>query len=208
MANIQVSDRAMVTIVSSLFNQRVMSTFCFGLSALTGTATITNALTRLHAALSVTGNLYERYFACCPAELTRIEYWLQVISPSRYAKVTFTTGPTGGTLADNEYLSPNQAFTILRRGEQGNRSNVSTLHVPLGQSPGCQASGQIGGDLETAAEALAAQMIVQVTTTTVVATWDPVINNGPNAGDYTPIVLSSVNYDVKTMRRRTLRLGI
>lgn len=208
MANIQVADRALVTIVGEIFSQRIMSTFCYGLSALTGTATIANALDRLHAAVSAGGGLLDKYLACIPPEYVRVACWYQVISPSRYAKVTKTTGGTAGTFIDGVLLSSNQAFTILRRGEMGNRHNVSVLHVPLGQNSSCQEDNVLGGDLQTPANALAAQMVLPITTTTVVGTWEPVINNGPNAGDFTPITSTAVNTDVRTMRRRGVRLGI
>lgn len=208
MANIQVADRCLMTIVGEVLGQRTMSTFCYGLSALTGTATINNALDRLHAAVIVSNGLLDRFVNCIAPQWTKVAIWYQIISPSRYAKVTKTTGATTGNFSSGVFNSSNQAFTILRRGDLGLRSNVSVLHVPMGQTLDEQTNNGLSVDLDEQAQLLAAQMLLPITTTTVVATWDPVINNGPNAGDYTPITVTAVNQDVRTMRRRGVRLGI
>lgn len=208
MANIVVGDRVMVTLVGELFNQVTMSTFCYGLSSITGVNTQEAALTRLDAAFSLSGGLYDKYLACIPAQFDLTEVWMQVISPARYVKFTFTTGAGLGTLAANTLTSANAAAVIVRRGELGNRSNVSTLHVPLGQTAGCMSLGNLGADVQTPLADLATQMKAQVSTTTVIGTYIPVINHGPNVGDFSPIVSTTVKQTVRTMRRRTVGLGI
>jgi hypothetical protein len=208
MANIQAGDRVMVTFHSLLFSQEILSTFCYGLSAITGTNSQSSAFDRLHAALTAAGNLADKYRAVCAPQLNLTEIWYQVISPSRYAKYVRTSGLGVGTLGDGEYKTANMAAVILRRGDFGNRHNVSTLHVPIGQTSGEVASGQIGADIEGPLNALATQVKAAVTTTTVVASWDPVINNGPNAPDYIPITDTQVKTVVRTMRRRNIGKGV
>jgi len=208
MANIQAGDRVLVTINSILFNQRIMSMFCYGLSSITGTNSQATAFDRLHAALTASGNLLQKYRECLSPELEVNEVWYQVISPSRYAKYTRTTGLGVGLFDTGSYKTANSAAVILRRGDLGNRHNVSVLHVPIGQTTGEQTLGQIGSDLESPLAALADQLKQSVSTTTVVGTWEPVINNGPNAPDYTPITDTAVKSYVRTMRRRTVGRGI
>ena len=208
MANIQLGDRVQVTVNLTGFNQKMMSVFCYGLSGLTPPLTQAQAFTVLHAKLTAYDNLIYRYLACLCPEFEINEVWYQVISPSRYAKYTFTSGLGVGTLAGNHAYSPNQAVVILRRGDFGSRSNVSTLHVPIGQTPGCQANGLFGADVETPLSSLADYIKSQVTTTGTATVWDPVINNGPNVGDLSPIVSTAVKSTIRTMRRRTVGQGI
>ena len=208
MANIQAGDRVQVTLNVTGFNQRMMSTFVYGLSTITGVATQAAALAALHTKLTAYDELVYRYRAALCPEFEVTEAWYQVISPSRYAKYTFTSGLGVGTFALGTALSPNQAAVILRRGDFGNRHNVSTLHFPIGQNAGCQANGGIGADIETPLTSLAAKMLELPSTTGVVAQWVPVINNGVNAPDYTPIVATALKTTVRVMRRRTVGLGI
>jgi len=208
MANIQAGDRVLVTFIGSLFEQRIMSTFCYGLSAITGVNSQSAAFDRLHAALTGAGNLVEKFRDCCAAEYSLNQVWYQVISPSRYAKYVRTTGLGLGTFALGTYRTANSAAVILRRGDFGNRHNVSVLHVPIGQTVDEQTQGVIGANIETNLVILANQMKQTVNTTTVVGSWDPVINNGPNAGDLTPITDTLVQPTVRTMRRRNVGQGI
>jgi len=208
MANVTVGDRVLVTVNMTAFNQRLMSTFCFGLSSLTGAATQPAAFARLHAALTAAGGLLSTYrLALCP-EFAMTEVWYQIIAPLRFAKYTENSGLGAGLFAGHTAYSANQAAVILRRGDLGTRSNVSTLHVPIGQDNGSQANGGIGGDLYVPLTNLADKIKLPVITTTVVAQWDPVINNGPNVGDLTPITDTAVMEAVRTMSRRTVGRGI
>jgi len=208
MANIAVGDRVLVTINSTLFNQRIMATFCYGVSSLTGSPSQSSAFDALHTYMVAGGKLVSDYRACCPEQLEVISVWYQVKRPIRYNKFTRTTGLGLGTLDGNNYYAANQAAVILRRGDLGNRSNVSTLHVPLGQSVGCQAGGLIGADIEAPLADLAAEIKASITTTGVVMTLNPVIDNGVSVGDFTPIIETSVQTTVRTMSRRNVGRGI
>lgn len=208
MANLQVGDRVLITFNTIAFNQRLMNMFVYGCSSLTGPATQQAAFAALHTALTAGGGLVPLFRACMTDQFEVTSVWYQIISPSRYAKYTKTTGLGLGTITTENAFSANQAAVILRRGDLGIRSNVSTLHVPLGQSSGCQANGGIGSTVETPLNNLAAALPTQITTAGVVATWDPVINHGPNAAQFTPITDAALMPYVRVMRRRTVGLGI
>lgn len=208
MANAAVGDRVLITINSSLFNQRIMSTFCYGISSITGTPSQASLLAALHAKVTAVSGLCETFRNCVPAQLEVNSIWYQIIAPIRYAKYQFTTGLGLGLLADNDFFSANQSAVILRRGELGGRSAVSTLHIPLGQTPGCQANGALGGDVQSPLIDMAQFMVTTITTTGTVAAFVPVINNGPGLGDLTPIAFTTVMDNVRTMRRRGVGLGI
>lgn len=208
MPNIVVGDRVQITVNIAAFNQRLMSIFCYGCSSLTGAANHSDMFDRLHTAITAVGGLVSVYRAALCPEFAIDSVWYQIIAPLRYSKFTRTAGLGAGLLAANNAFSANQAAVILRRGDFGTRNNVSTLHVPIGQTPGCQANGGIGGDLEVPLFNLADKMKQPINTTTIVSQWDPVINHGPNVGDYTPIVNTAVEPNVRTMNRRTVGRGI
>jgi len=207
MAILAAGDRALVTIVSSLFNQRIMSTFVYGAASVTGTPTQTAAFDALHTSFNLAGGLFAKYLACCGGALIPTQAWYQVISPSRYAsyKKSWTAG--AGTFSDI-YLTANLAGVITRRGDQGNRHNVSTLHVPITQGEDSLQDGQIAGLLFSKLGDLANQVKAAVTTAAPIVTWNPVINNGAGAGDFTPITDTFPQATARTMRRRGLGLGI
>lgn len=208
MANLFVADRVLVTFHGLLFNQRLMSTFCYGLSTVTGSPTQAAGFDALHTKFTAGGGLVEKYLACIPAQYELTEVWYQIIAPNRYNKYVRTSGLGVGTLASNNLYTANSAAVILRRGDQGNRRNISTLHVPLGNTVGCMVNGMIGADMETPLTALAVEMLVLPATTGVVAGWAPVINNGPDGPDYTPIVSTQVMQTARTMSRRNVGRGI
>jgi len=208
MALAAAGDRVLVTLVSNLFSQRIMSTFTYGISSITGTPSQASLYTALHTKLTTAGELVPLYLECCGQELELFQVWYQTIYPLRYVKVVKTTGLGLGNYATGDYTSANQAAVILRRGDFGNRSNISSLHVPLPAGAGAQAGGMLGPDIETPLQDLAEWMALSVTTSGTVATFEPIINNGPNPGDYTAITTTQVQSTIRTMRRRGVGLGI
>jgi len=208
MANAAVGDRVLVTVNYTLMNQKLQNTFWYGIGSLTGTPAQSSLFTALHTKLTSASQLVPLLVECMPGEIQLNSIWYQIIYPSRYVKFAFTSGLGTGELADNQFFSANQAAVIVRRGELGNRFNVSTLHIPLGQTVGCQSNGQLGADVEAPLQALADYLPASVTTTGTVGTFFPLINNGPGVGDYSNITSSEVMGTVRTMRRRTVGRGI
>lgn len=208
MASLQIADRVLITVNILAFEQHLMSTFVYGVSSLTPPVTQAQAFAVLHTKVTGVGGLITTYRNVLCPEFLVSSVWYQVISPSRYAKYEFTSGLGLGTFAAGAASSANQAAVILRRGDGASRKQISTLHVPIGQDSDCQANGGIGGGIETPLDTLASQLKDSITTATTVIQFDPVINNGPNATDFTPITITSVKPWVRVMRRRTVGLGI
>lgn len=207
MANIAAGDRVDVTIIGSFLGQRCMSKFCYGLSSVTGINSQSLFFNALHVQILAANKLLDKFLACCVIDYVALQVWYQVISPARYAQYKKTlTGKVGGF--EGNALTPNLAGVITRRGDLGNRKNVSSLHVPIGTTDTCMQDGVLTTNLEEALDALGDQMLAPIVTTSVVTTLDPVINNGIGATDFTPITDVFAQPTVRTMRRRNVGQGI
>ena len=201
----QVADRLIVTYVGDLLNQRIMSTFWYGISSLIGVPTLGDVMDELRAKLITANNLRDDYLSCCPPQYTLNETWVQFVRPTRYVKKVYVDAQAG-TFAGDAHTA-NIAAVIERRGVTASRKSVSTLHVPCPTANSAITGGSITAGYATPLADLATQVATQVTTATGYVL-DPVIDNGVGGTNFTAIGLAFPQTTVRVMRRRTVGLGI
>ena len=151
---------------------------------------------------------YSGLLAACMSEsavITSVSF--QSIYPTRYARYGKEVTIPGTRLGDCH--AQNVAAVLLRRGDQGRRRDVSTLHVPFLSTTDLD-EGKIVPALQAAVEAVGTKLLG---TLTIVA----------GGGQYAPAILSPFKYPgtpsvfitetasyptVRTMRSRTIGRGI
>lgn len=207
MATLLAGDKVLITFVGSLNGQTTMSTFTYGVASTVGSIQQDDAFLALRNAICSAGKLRDKFVACCPSNWSMVDIWIQVVGPTRYVKYDF--GDTGaGPKSDYTANTSNVAAVILRRGDRASRKAISTLHVPAATDAEWITGGLLTVEALTSLGALATEILLPITTSTTVATYDPIINNGPLSGDITPITISSAKDQVRTMTRRTVGRGI
>ena len=139
MANLQVGDRVLITFNTIAFNQRLMNMFVYGCSSLTGPATQQAAFAALHTALTAGGGLVPLFRACMTDQFEVTSVWYQIISPSRYAKYTKTTGLGLGDNHDGERVLSQPGRSHPAPGRPGNpeqRLNAARASGAIVRVPG------------------------------------------------------------------------
>lgn len=207
MAKMYVGDRIDVIFNGSMLGQRCMSKFCYGVEEMTGNPEQKAAFEALHLDFLIDGHLIQKFLKCTPPDYVMFDVWYQVIAPARWALYRKPALGLIGSFAGAAYTS-NIAGVITRRGDLGNRKNVSSLHVPIGTSAQEIGDGYIGQGLSAALQNLAVEIVKPINTTGAVMKLYPVINNGDAANAYTTIIDAFVQPEARTMRRRTVNKGI
>lgn len=205
MATQNLGDKILVTFFGELFNQRIMSTFWYGVSNLIGAPTVLAFSNALQTKISSVGGLEEAFLGCCPISYNLSQIWIQTVDPIRQV-VTKYNRATGGAFAFDA-TTANSSAVILRRGDGANRKNISTLHVPLPNLDPGAVTGSLSGAMIAAMDALAVQVRSGLALTGTGGVF-PIIRNGPGVADISPITAATTQTSIRTMRRRTLGLGI
>lgn len=206
MAAAAVGDRILVTFKGSLLAQIVMNTFVYRITSITGTPNQHDVFDALDTKLKSANNLVPKFMLAVTHDYGLDQIWYQTIAPGRFAKYPVTAVGLIGSFT-GESLTANLAGVITRRGDLGNRHNISTLHVPIGTDDNACEEGELTVDLKGALDVLAVQMNSSITLSSPTVGLEPVINNGPNAADYSPITNCFTSSGIRVMRRRTLRVG-
>jgi len=209
MADLSVASSVLLSFAGRHSGQRVLNTFWYYVSVAPGTLTTQlAAFTALDAVISAGTNLSPKFIGAMPDNYVLEERWYQVIQPIRYVKYAFVANLPG--TVGYEAFTPNTAASITRRSELGNRRAVGHLQViaPTGGDPNTYNDGIIesAGTYKTALAALALQMIQNVTAGGY--TFRPVVGPGlDGSGNARYLVGATVQDTVRTMHRRTVRLG-
>jgi hypothetical protein len=207
MANVNLNDIYLLTIKSTWHGQTILSTFPYKVTALpAGPINVTGSYGAVAVAFNAVGapNL-NNYRASVPPQLTMDELWVQSVQPTRFVKFISALG-TAGTFPQASNTA-NLAGVIERRGEQANRHNVGSLHVPLANlDPGASA-GTISAAFLGAASALASSLQTPMSPA-VGWTMTPCLFS-KTLTTAAPVIFSTkVQQTIRTMRRRTVGLGI
>lgn len=207
-ANAAVGQKYLITIKGELSAQTILSTFWYECTGLIPIVTVQDAYTFLAAEFAKLNGMLVKFTDACPADYTCNELWVQCISPNRIAKRVVTKNIVGGDAFDA--MTANVAAVVLRRGEQADRKNVSTLHVPLAVDGNNVDAGVLDpAGIKVQLALLAAEMLVTLDSgagdTFIPVVWNPE-TGGLAAGK--PIVTTLVEETSRVMRRRTVRLGI
>lgn len=156
---------------------------------------------------TVTANdqLYDLWKDCLSAKVTDMKAKAQWIWSLRYAFMEKITLPRSGSVAGDAY-PPNVAVAITRRGEQANRHNIGTIHMP-GVPVSFVTNGLVNPGAEASYATFAQKCLDQVTTPDPVAAFDPIIYTRTGPALSQKPVGYVVQKNSRVMRRRTVGVG-
>lgn len=187
-------------------NQQVLSVFTFKLNASGGLADGQAALNAFWIFFGGAGNILEKYASCLSVKCTGLKTRLQWIHPTRFAFLTKVSGTiTDGTVA-GAAMPVNSAVAITKRGQNANRANIGTLHMPAVPAS-FVVDGALTGGAVTAYTALGDQLLQEITTATPAATYIPVMFHRTSPSVGARIVAHEVSRFARVQRRRTVGLG-
>lgn len=148
------------------------------------------------------------YRGCCGTSFQLTRWWAQYIWPTRYIKSTSFVGLNGNFGGASS--TSNIAGTIQKASIFAGKKNRGSLHMP-----GVADNQMNAGELAVALIARYTTLATALTTNIVeggggVGRWDPIIlhRTKPLNGTYARWEHFTVHDELRTMRRRTLGLGI
>lgn len=204
--NSAINDGLLVSFVGTLASQKVISTFFYRVTANPTPSPWDALYNDIHGELIAPGGLRAEYLNCCPNNYTLQQIRLQVIAPTRLSQVFFNqTGQVGAV--GFSAAAPNTAAVITRRGDLGNRRNISTLHVPCAQDASIVTGGVLTVGFSATLGALATEMKNQLDPNFGAVTLKPHIYSKSAPGTITPITQTFTQDTARVMRRRTVRVG-
>lgn len=199
----------LVTLNGLLANQRTMNTFTYVVENVpAGGADQIAVYAALETFFELPAGIINKFLDCCPDNYLLENMTIQAIGPGdRLVKTTALQALNGtfGFAAE----TANVAGVITRTTEKAGRSQVSSLHIPVGASSDWMANGVMIPGWITAASALCLLLDDQIGVVPNL-TLDPVIAHGVEVGDPVPdqIIKAVPQTTARVMRRRTVGLGI
>lgn len=200
-----VGDVLLVTFDGFWHNQRTMTTFHYGVSAVTGGPSNDQFALALKNQMALAGGLIPTFLACCPPAYLLNNVWVQTLAPVRVVKTILSVALSGQF--DGDSNTANLSTVVTRRGSLANRANIGSVHVPYPNLDADGSDGTIGAPMLAALGTFATQVrsqIAMVGTGTVI----PVLFHGPAITDVNIVTSTIVQLTVRTMRRRTVGRGI
>lgn len=163
------------------------------------------ALQDLMDAMQAGGGFTQKYAQCISQNIADINLFAQWIYTTRYSKKE-SLNPIGPGLVAADRVSPNLAVAITKRGDLANKHNVGTIH--MGGVPNTfQEFGNV-----TAAGFLAYddfRLTASASITTALGrVYHPLIFNREDPGASVEVSTTFTQTTTRTMRRRTVGLGI
>lgn len=201
-----------MTFVGRLANQQILSTFHYRIQNISGgTPSTKNVCDNLEAKLTVadgSGHSFAGAFlGVCPPQYNWYETWIQCVDPIRVRREIYTETAFDGAWPDDGHWA-NSAAVLTRRGDLAGRKYVGSLHVPL-PSEVVAVNGVLPAPYTTALLLLAVQMqYTRDQTGPITYRMDPVLWNRGSNPNYTIITQTIVQQTVRTMRRRTVGVGV
>lgn len=208
MAQVKPLDVFEVTLVGSLIGQRIMNTFHYEVENVPiAGIEIPAATAIIETHFEKDNGIIERYLLCLPSNYTLDQMWIQLIGPTqRYVKIIVPQALQGTQPGNAD--TANISAVITRTTEKAGRSQVSSLHVPLGNSSVFMANGRVSPAQVVGLQALADLLPEQIGGAPNLSL-DPVIYHGPPPKLSADRIVDAVpQQTVRVMRRRTLGLGI
>lgn len=199
-----IGDKTLVSFRGTLFGQRIINTFWYQLSLVTGTPDETAFNNAFHSVLNAPAGCIEKFLDCMPSQYLLNEVWIQKIESFRVVANKYLHSNPGTFSQDT--ATANLAACITRRGAAASRHNVSSLHLVYPSLDTGALSGSISPAWGTAATAFL-PFVAQSYVVGSLGTMSPIINNGPGAIAVSPIVMAFLQTTLRVMRRRTLGLG-
>lgn len=198
----------LLTLRGEISNQITLNTFMYQCTNVGSAATTQEIVADIITDIKSAAKLVPKFLNVMPTDYQLFQEWVQVISPLRLAKQTFSDGNFGASgLTAN---TANVAATIERRGDVADRKNVGSLHLVAPDPASIATNGTITlAAYLTAINTLAAQMLVPIVGAVTGANLVPVLFN-PRAPGNPPrrITATIAQNEIRVMRRRTVRVGI
>lgn len=206
MAGLNVGDIVAVSAVGTCLAQRVLATMLYRVS---GPSTSGDVLTALQNVADFYKNngataWVTAYLAAAPQNYTCTLVRAQRIWPTRSIYRDSADGRPG-TIASNAETC-NLTCVITKRTEDGTRKGIGRLHTaPL--PPTAQSAGLISALFTPLATALRDKLILASTIVGDATVMGPVLWNRVAPSLYKPLFAGTVQDTIRTLRRRTLRVG-
>lgn len=204
MASVHVADKFLITFVGDCLNQRIINTFWYGVSTIIGTPDSNAFADEIRAALIASGGLRQKFLAVTPQNYTLQFMWIQRVDSPRLLKKIYPDNSPGTWAVDTD--AANIAGTITRRGDLAIKKAIGSLHVMVSTDPTSILAGELGITLNGLFNTLANEMLDSLNLATLGQLF-PIIRNGSDVAAYQAVTSVTVHPEVRTMRRRTLRLG-
>jgi len=192
--------------------EQLINTYYHRVEANAGGLTINSLSDQMNTVFSAGGGLVAthnalREVACM---LDRID--IQMIKPARYVQIPYVkTMPGTHTSTTGILDTPNLAAVITRRGEEANRRNVGSLHIPMPDPIGVATDGEItDATYKGHLGELATEMLNSLQDGMSTWKFDPVLWNFKRGvgSPRIPIVGTAVHPTVRVMRRRAVGRGL
>jgi len=204
---LQVGDIMQVSLVGEIFDQRVLTVLHYRVTTGSASGTVfadTQSWADYFEGLVAAGQLITRYLACCAPEYLLVEVRAQRVAPTRNPYAVKSSNSFGTSA--NAARFTNLCGSISKRGAIAGRWAVGRV-----QMPGLPSDDVVDGNISvgqlTNYGLLALQLEMDQNNVGITQVVRPVIYNPSRTPNYTEIVDWLPQRTVRTMHRRTLRLG-
>jgi len=194
----------------TIFQQRVMLTHHYVCTQVTGAPTFAQVADAILLKVKAGGGggdvLESKYLACLPSNYT-LDFWeVQLIRPIRLAARRSVVNVSGTHAQPTE--TTNLAVAVTLRSDFAGRWAQGTKHIgPIPDGATVKEDGLITNAYKTTVELFGAAML-QVLVTTV-ATLQPCLVHAPELhGGSTAVTSQAIGPEQRTMRRRTVNVGV
>lgn len=203
------NDLFLLQAFGTCFNQRIMLTHWYYVGSVPGTAFEAQAANDLidQVRAGGGGDQWETdYRNVLPPDYVLNEWRCQKVAPVRY-RVQRQTRNVAGLHADSTEAT-NQAATISFTTLLAGRDQIATKHIgPIPQGAAVQVNGEVNGAYKTLLGTLAFEMLQPIVGPVTGAVFIPCIAHKTPFGSFTQIVQHQEGDTLRTMRRRTVRVG-
>lgn len=150
-------------------------------------------------------NPFDAFVESISDQVTNLAIYVQAIYPNRYRYVQYVTGISNGDLV-GAVLPPNDGYAITKRGDQANRHNIGTMHVP-GVRASDVTDGILSAGLVALANVLATALTLKVDGLAGATELEPVLWNVHSPEDCPVVTQAHVQPTSRVNRRRTVGVG-
>lgn len=206
MAGLNINDVIEITYEGILITQTTLSVLHYFVDTPSTDANYLSAMTHLlgnFKAGAVSPTI--AYLAACAQNYEMITLKGQVVYPTRKAYVRINVGLPG--LIGTDCTAPNLAGTITKRTSVGTRKGVGSLHMPA-IPPSGYSGGLITGGQRTLYAAVQACLLNPFTDTGETTVIEPCLWSRSSPGTVLGLTATALQPQVRTMRRRTVGVGI
>ena len=194
-----------LTVLGTLYQQRVMNVFHYRIKTLGSNADGHDALFKINDAFEVGGGTNEKLLQCVSVDVGQLTNRLQWITPVRYRAREFSNTETNGLVAVACEL-PAVSASVEFAGELADRHGIGRKSI-FGVPTTAYNDGRPTSTYFTTLSAFAVSAVGNLTTDTGMVL-EPVIFNRANPADSRTIVQGGPKNEMRTQRTRIIGRGI